>query len=83
MNKSESPKENKKEKIKENWLNIRNIFHISIIVFIISIMTLKLKFYFNLLFSLIISFIVIIFLLHIFKTIFDKTKKIRLFRRMA
>ena len=79
MDKSGSSKEKEKKVIKRNWFSKRRIMFLSFLVFMLSVMILKMKFHFNIFnYNLIIKkndyfkinlIIVIIFYLNIFNLI--------------
>ena len=70
MDKSGSSKEKEKKVIKRNWFSKRRIMFLSFLVFMLSVMILKMKFHFNIFISLIISLIIIILLIILVAFIF-------------
>ena len=75
MDKSESSKEKEKKIIKKNWFSIRRIMFLSFLIFLLSIIILKLKFHFNIFISLIISLIIIVLVIYIFIRLFLRRLK--------
>lgn len=72
MIKTESSNE---KEIKRNWMTMRRIFFISLFVFIISTMILKIKIHFNIFISLIISIIIVAIILFCFLRLFLRRLK--------